>query len=108
MDLELVASLYSLAWYIRQSITGHLFDTLQLNSYQAVLITDGQASYAVFTYKCGMLEWSANATIGFNTDGTLYRNHYLSGSSSAVNIACLNSLDSPWSSVVYQLCKSII
>ncbi len=77
---------------------------LQTNSYQAVLITDGQASYAVFTYKCGELQWSGNATIGFYTDGKFYQNHFLSGTIGAKDIACLNSPDSSRSNIVYQLC----
>ena len=56
------------------------------NTFQAVLITDGEYSYTVFTYKCGLLEWGSGATIGFNSAGGRYANN--DPSSSAV--ACDN------------------
>ena len=49
------------------------------------------------------MTWSGGATIGFNTDGSLYHNHYLSGSEDAKNIACLNSPQNAWSNVIYPL-----
>ena len=70
----------------------------QENTFQAVLITDGEYSYTVFTYKCGLLEWGSAATIGFNSAGGRYANN--DPSSSAV--ACDN-LDSVWSNVIFRL-----
>ena len=48
--------------------------------------------------------WPGNVGIGINADGRFYRNHNLSRSSNANRIACLNSPESDWSNVLYQLC----
>lgn len=77
--------------------------TSQTNTYQGIVATDGQQSYALFTYRCDLMLWSGNATIGFNTDGSFYQNHILSGTSDAKDIACLNSPLSMWSNVLFQL-----
>ena len=75
----------------------------QANSYQAVLITDGnQKSYAVFTFQCGLLNWAGDATIGFNAGGDYYENHPLSGLSLSNAIACVHN-DSVWNNVIYNL-----
>ena len=71
-------------------------------TFQAVLITDGSDSYAVFIYDCGGMGWGG-ATIGWQDSATLYREHYLSGSSSA-DVGCLYSNSN--SAIVYKLnCK---
>ena len=77
---------------------------LQSNTFQAIAITDGSRSYAVYTYRCGDLEWSGGATIGYNGGpvGNFYANHPLSGSSASA-IACLNSGVTEWSNVVYNI-----
>ena len=74
------------------------------NTFQGVLITNGFQSFTVFTYRCGSMQWSGNAVVGFKADDHLYEIHSLSGSS-ANSIACLNSPGSVWSNVIYQLCK---
>ena len=76
-----------------------LFIKIQENTYQAILITDGTYSYAVFTYKCGLLEWGDDATIGFNAPGGFYHNHELS----YPGIDCVNYPNSNWSNIVYLL-----
>ena len=79
---------------------------LQNNSYQAVLITDGQEkSFAVFTFKCGTLNWSGRATTGFNAGGNYYANHPLSKQWFSSAISCLNN-HSVWNNVVYDLTSS--
>ena len=76
---------------------------MQTNTFQGTLITDGIESYAVFTYKCGLMEWTFNgATIGYNADGDYYQNHPNTGSLFAHEIACLNP-DSVWNNVVYKI-----
>ena len=77
---------------------------LQSNTFQAIAITDGSQSYAVYTYRCGGLEWSGGATIGYNggSVGDFYANHPLSGGS-ASSVACLNSGVTEWSNVVYNI-----
>ena len=50
-------------------------------------MTDTFRTYAVFTYKCGDIQWSGlnqnqGAVIGFDAEGNYFGNHPLSGSSS--------------------------
>ena len=47
------------------------------------------------------MQWSGNATIGFNADGMLFENHHISGISGN-SVACKSS---PWTNIIYQLCK---
>lgn len=80
----------------------------QENTYQALVITDTLwQSYAVFTYKCGLLEWSGDsafeAVIGYSALGQFFEDHPLSQMSNTNDIACLNSPQSEWSNVVYNL-----
>ena len=76
----------------------------QTNTYQAIAITDGFQSYAVYTYRCGDLQWPGGATIGYNGGplGGFYENHPLSGDS-ANTIACLNAGVTEWSNVIYNV-----
>lgn len=71
----------------------------QINSFQAILITDGVYSYTIFTYKCGLMEWGSSPTIGYNAAGESYANH----DPSSPAIACLNSPDSDYYNVIYLL-----
>ena len=76
----------------------------QNNSYQVVLITDGEeTSFAIFTYKCGSLGWSGRrSTIGFNAGGDYYANHPLSSQPFSNAVACLNRR-SIWNNILYDL-----
>ena len=77
--------------------------TLQENNFQVVLATDGLISYAVFTYKCGELNWvQHDASIGFSASKTLFANHPLSMQDNVTAIACLNKTCAPWNNVVFQ------
>ena len=60
-------------------------------------------SYAVFIYKCGDLGFADYVTIGFTTIDSLYANHFTSVRKETQAISCLNSPDSPWVNVVYEL-----
>ena len=60
------------------------------STFEAVLITDGSSSYAVFIYECGGMEWGG-ATIGWADTSSLYEKHSLSGLSTSSNIGCTNS-----------------
>lgn len=75
----------------------------QVNSYQAIVITNGTESFAVFTYQCGAMAWHGSATIGFNSGGAFFENHPLSGTRNANSIACENSKLAVWTNVVYKL-----
>ena len=77
---------------------------LQSNTFQGILITNGEVSYAVFTYKCGLMAWSGGASIGYSTDGSFYYNHDLSLTSNASMIACGNTGE-VWKNIVSKLGK---
>ena len=70
-----------------------------MNSFQAILITDGTHSYSIFTYDCNRIEWGSSVTIGFSAAGDPYSNHDPSSS----DIACLNTPDSNITNVIYLL-----
>ena len=73
------------------------FEQLQTNNYQAIIVTDGASTFAVFNYICGELRWSGVGTnqaavVGFNAEGTFYGNHPLSGFSSiGESVSCPTS-----------------
>lgn len=76
---------------------------MQENTFQAIIITNGTMTYAVYTYNCDLMGWSGYdtyATIGYNLNGD-YENHYLSGLESANGVACLASPATKWSNLVY-------
>ena len=51
------------------------------------------------------MTWSGSdpATIGYNTDGSLFANYGQSGTSAAHEVACQSYPDAVWSNVVYSL-----
>ena len=73
-----------------------------MNTFQAVVITSGFQSYAVFIYQCGDLNWGNTATIGFKADSDYFANHP-SSQSAANSVDCQGS-DS-WSTVIYEMSK---
>ena len=86
--------------YISKLISFQLI--LPTNSYQAILITDGTNSYAVYTYMCGEMEWGSSAVIGFNAAGNYFENHNSSGVPTVSGIACL-ALPEQVNNLVYDL-----
>ena len=79
---------------------------LSQNTFQGLLATDFSRSFAVYTYKCGDLNFSGGATIGFVTGDGLFANHNASIRGSPQFIACLNMPNSPWVNVVYEISKT--
>ena len=75
----------------------------QVNTYQAIVITNTTKSFAIFTYQCGAMSWHGNATIGFNAGGNFHENHPLSGSAGVSSIACENSSRTVWRNLIYEL-----
>ena len=78
---------------------------LQTNSsaFQAVLASQGNKTYAIFTFKCGLFDWNGtNAIIGFSASNTVFANFPLSRLVEA-NIDCLNSPTSNWSNIAYEI-----
>lgn len=66
----------------------------QANTFQAILITNGTKSYAVYTYKCGEMEWGDESTIGFNAGGEYSENHPITGHFQSHYISCLQNISS--------------
>ncbi len=76
-----------------------------MNTLQAILITNGSASYSVFTYQCGSLGWSRHTTvIGYNAAGKVFENHPFSGVD-AKDMVCNNT---SWTNILYDLTQTII
>lgn len=73
--------------------------SLDQNTFQAIIVSDGEYSYTIFTYKCGLMNWDNGATIGYSASGDPYDNN----DPSSRGVACVNSPDSDWSNVIYQL-----
>ena len=48
------------------------------------------------------MEWSGNAVIGWQASSSYYRNHPLSGTSNARQVACLNT-GSSYNTVIFKL-----
>ena len=71
------------------------------------MITDGIYSFTVFTYRCGLLQWSGlsnHATVGYNALGSFHFNHPLSGNPLIVpQLDCICYPRLPWSNLHYQL-----
>lgn len=78
-----------------------------MNTWQAILTTNGTTSYAIFTYQCGSLSWSRATTIGYNAAGRIFENHPSSGRN-ARDIACTNAPASNWTNILYDLSSSAI
>lgn len=68
-----------------------------------MIVTSGNQSYAVFTYFCGSLSSHSNGTIGFNSDGSFFKNHPFSATSRTNEVACLNYPRTTWSNLIYSL-----
>ena len=69
------------------------------------MATDGTNSFAVFIYKCGDLKWNGGATIGYGASSEMFSNHRLS-ETKPTSIACLNSPDNQFYTVIYELTDS--
>ena len=86
---------------------------MQRNSYQAIIISDREQTFAIFTYQCGMLEWTGlfeHAVIGYNVgegvddDFPQFDNYGLSGQPNINILACLNEERGvEWSNLVYKI-----
>ena len=75
-----------------------------------MVTTDGFDSFAILSYQCGLLNWeSANgAVIGYSVNNKYYENYMLSMSSNVNKIACQQSPDSVWNTVLYHIGKSTL
>ena len=63
----------------------------QRNTFQVVIVTDGEQSFALFNYPSDGLQWSGRgspAVVGYTTrDANFFARHYLSGFHEVVDIA---------------------
>jgi hypothetical protein len=75
------------------------FGASEENTFQAILITDGTYSYAIFTYQCGLMGWDNGATVGYTAAGNPFENNDPSSS----DVACLNLPDSDVSNTIFRL-----
>ena len=69
------------------------------------MITDGKESYAIFTYMCGLIQWSGlwrYPTIGYNAGGVLFANHPLTAHEEANQIDCPNN-SSRYVNIIYKI-----
>ena len=80
--------------------------TLQTNTFQAVMVTDGTNSFAIFIYRCGDLQWSGGATIGYGASSEMFSNHRFSGTFFTTSIACLNTPDNQFVTLLYEITNS--
>ena len=106
-DIPLYRRSPELVSYWRLILLTIYYDFLSLqqrNTFQGLVITDFNSSYAVFIYKCSDLEFSGGANIGFTAGNVLFSNHRVSGKR-AKNIACRNYPESPWVNWVYKLTR---
>ena len=79
---------------------------LQENTYQALVITDGLESYAIFTYMCNSMQWSGlwrYPTIGYSAAGVMFANHYLTARKEANEIDNCAASNSQYTNVVYKI-----
>ena len=69
------------------------------------MVTDGTNSFTVLIYQCGDLQWPGDfaSTIGFGAGSEFASNHWLSGTPNVTSIACLNTPDNPFYSLIYAL-----
>ena len=72
------------------------------------MVTDGIVSFAIFIYQCGDIEWSGyyRATIGIGAGSEFVSNHWLSRTLSVTSIACLNTPDNQFFTLLYALTES--
>ena len=65
------------------------------------------ATYAVFIYKCGLIQWTGyRAGVGINSGDGYYINHPLSNTNNVIDIDCYDET-SGWSNVVYRVNQGI-
>ncbi|CAI8026301.1 Deleted in malignant brain tumors 1 protein [Geodia barretti] len=79
----------------------------QVNSYQAVLITNGIRSFAVFIYNCNKLDPQSVAGIGYYFNESVQMEHVYASTSNSSQVACENYPCTPWNSIVYPLFDAV-
>ena len=82
----------------------NLLLTLQSNTYQSVVITDGSSTYTVFTYLCDDLDnTTLGGRIGYYNDSCNFVEDPSSSAQMSFMVACENEEISLWNNIVYHL-----
>ncbi len=75
------------------------------------MITDGETTYAVYTYNCGSLQWGGSffffARVGYNAFGTA-DNYPFSGTPTVADQISCRCQDPPWFNIIYELPKPAV
>ena len=79
--------------------------SVQKASFQGVLATDHERSFAIFIYKCEdeNARFSNRATIGYVTRDGGYANHEATFSNNPYSISCLDYPARRWTNVIYEI-----
>ena len=75
----------------------------QTYTFQGLIVTDFQRSFAFFTYYCGDLSYTYKATIGFVSRDGFFVNHPATSRGRPYYIACVNLPTTPWVNVIYEI-----
>ena len=84
----------------------HILCVLQNNTFEAIIVSSGTDTYAIYTYNCEHLTNPGTyrkAVIGYNMGGLTLENNVFSGSSVAHRVACQHLPLYNWFNVVYKL-----
>lgn len=110
-SLQLLKLVTLFVWHYSCYFPTKIIFNSQRNSFQGIVVTDGEQSFAVFTYNCNMLQWSGlyeHAVIGTNTGSGVefpaFQNHQLSSLPQVTMVACANlNRGIQWSDVIYKI-----
>uniref|UniRef100_A0A1X7ULZ2 NIDO domain-containing protein n=1 Tax=Amphimedon queenslandica TaxID=400682 RepID=A0A1X7ULZ2_AMPQE len=90
-------------WYDLCPYGDNICNDTESNHFQVVLAYQSNATYAVFIYKCGLIEWTEyDAGVGINSGDGYYINHPLANTSNVTDIDCYDAV-SGWTNIVYRL-----
>ena len=84
----------------------HILCVLQKNTFEAIIVSNGSDTYAIYTYNCELLTNPGTyrkAVIGYNMGGLTLENNVFSGSSMAHRVACQHLPKYDWFNLVYKL-----
>ena len=101
--IEYCESPVLIRWTVHAAVSYSCSLSSQTNTFQGIVTTDHMRSFTVFSYKCGDIRFSNSATIGFTAGDVLFANHPFTLRRKAQDIACINSPESEWVNVVYEL-----
>ncbi|XP_019853605.1 PREDICTED: uncharacterized protein LOC109582949 [Amphimedon queenslandica] len=90
-------------WYDLCPFGDYYCNNTESNHFQIILAHQSNATYAVFIYKCGLIEWTKHrAGVGINSGNGYYNNHLLANTYNVTDIDCYDAV-SGWTNIVYRL-----